>query len=120
MLDAAHDVVDPVRAPSANWPADWRGGVSGDHPVVEGSCGDLGWGMAWLWRREVGTRTEIACSTGSDEDAGTKLSLVLASPSTLEMGSYSVSMATGCASDDWMGRLGWSCGRIAIRLIAPR
>lgn len=45
MLDAAHDVIDPVHAPSANWWADWRGGVSGDYPVVEVSCGDLGWGM---------------------------------------------------------------------------
>ena len=68
----------------------------------------------------MGTRTEIDCSTGSQEDVGTKPRLVLVSPSTLEMGLYSVSMATGCAPDDRMGRLGWSCGRIAIRLIALR
>jgi len=53
----------------------------------------------------VGTRTEIDCSTGSEEDAGTELSLILAAPSTLEIGSYSVSMATGCAPEARMGRL---------------
>ena len=68
----------------------------------------------------MGTRTEIDCSTGSEEDVGTKLSLALVSPSTLEMGLHSDSMRIGCSSDDRMGRLGWRRGRREIRLIPPR
>ena len=72
MLDAAHDVIDPVVAPSANWSADCEEGSPETTRRSKSAAATSAGGWTWLRRREVGTRTEIACSTGSGEDAGIK------------------------------------------------